>query len=99
MTVCREEGVLHEECFIRLLSEDLSEEGAELEAAVLVSALREVCVEMAWLKVLNILLSLMPSGLLLSSHLVVPSFRLKNIGCLTKQKNLTTVMLKRLCFY
>lgn len=36
------------------------------------------------LKVLNILLSLMPSGWLLSSSLVAPSFRLKNIGCLTQ---------------
>lgn len=45
MAVCGEVGVLHEECCIRLLSEDLSKEGAESEAAVLVSALREVCVE------------------------------------------------------
>lgn len=71
--------MLHEECFIRLLSEDLSEERAESEAAVPVSALREVCVEMACLDVLNILLSLMPSGSL-SSRLVSPSVRLKNIG-------------------
>lgn len=73
-------GVLHEECFIRLLSEDLSEERAESEAAVPISALREVCVEMACLKVLNILLSLTPSGSLLSSRLVAPSVGLKNIG-------------------
>lgn len=71
--------MLHEECFIRLLSEDLSEERAESEAAVPVSALREVCVEMACLEVLNILLLLMPSGSL-SSRLVSPSVRLKNIG-------------------
>lgn len=72
--------MLHEECFIRLLSEDLSEERADSEAAVPVSALREVCVEMACLEVLNILLSLTPAGSLLSSRLVSPSVRLKNIG-------------------
>lgn len=71
--------MLHEECFIRLLSEDLSEERADSEAAVPVSALREVCVEMACLEVLNILPSLTPSGSL-SSRLVSPSVRLKNIG-------------------
>lgn len=72
--------MLHEECFIRLLSEDLSEERAASEAAVHVSSLREVCVERACLKVLNILLSLTPSGSLLSSRRVAPSVRLKNIG-------------------